>query len=189
MKVLVPADSPIKDLADVKGHKVTFTRPDSNSGCKALLVLLRDEHDMQPDRDYTWGFSLGHEDSIKGVAAKEFEVGARGQRHSGAHGGTRAKSIRNAFRSIHESERFPPATIGIVYNLTPELRDAIRETLLAFRTARHRSGRRIRRRCRRSSCRSTTSTIGPTRGASISWSPKSRKGEIAANCCRCRSAS
>jgi hypothetical protein len=37
-----------------------------------------------------------------------------------------------AFRSIHESERFPPATIGIVYNLTPELRDAIRETLLAF---------------------------------------------------------
>ncbi len=37
-----------------------------------------------------------------------------------------------SFRSIHESERFPPATIGIAYNLTPELRDAIRETLLEF---------------------------------------------------------
>jgi phosphonate transport system substrate-binding protein len=37
-----------------------------------------------------------------------------------------------AFRSIHESERFPPATFGIVYNLTPELRDMIREALLAF---------------------------------------------------------
>jgi phosphonate transport system substrate-binding protein len=37
-----------------------------------------------------------------------------------------------SFRSIHESERFPPATIGIAYNLTPELRDAIRETLLGF---------------------------------------------------------
>ena len=51
-----------------------FTRLDSNSGCKAPLVLLMDEHNMLPDRDYQWGFSHGHEESIKGVAAKEFEV-------------------------------------------------------------------------------------------------------------------
>jgi len=37
-----------------------------------------------------------------------------------------------AFVSIYKSERFPPATIGYAYNLTPELRDAIRETLLEF---------------------------------------------------------
>jgi phosphonate transport system substrate-binding protein len=38
-----------------------------------------------------------------------------------------------AFQSIHDSERFPPAAIGIAYNLTPELRDAIRQTLLDFK--------------------------------------------------------
>ena len=131
MKLLVPADSPIKDVAGLKGRKITLTRPDSNSGCKVLLALLRDEYDMQPDRDYTWGFSLGHEESIKGVAAKEFEVAP-------VASDILARMVEqnevdpNAFRTIHESERFPPATIGIVFNLTPELRDSIRETLLAF---------------------------------------------------------
>jgi phosphonate transport system substrate-binding protein len=131
MKVLVPADSPIKDLADIKGHKVTFTRPDSNSGCKALLVQLRDEYDLQPDRDYTWGFSLGHEESIKDVASKESQVAPVA---SDILAGMVEKGEVDpqSFRSIHESERFPPATIGIAYNLTPELRDAIRETLLGF---------------------------------------------------------
>ena len=74
MQFLVPAGSPIKTLADVKGHKVTFTRLDSNSGFKAPLVLLMDEFKLMPDRDYQWGFSQAHEDSIKGVAAKEMEV-------------------------------------------------------------------------------------------------------------------
>ena len=74
MEFLVPAGSPIKKLADIKGHKVTFTRLDSNSGCKAPLVLLKEKYNLLPERDYQWGFSHGHEDSIKGVAAKEFEV-------------------------------------------------------------------------------------------------------------------
>ncbi|HEY3391952.1 MAG TPA: phosphate/phosphite/phosphonate ABC transporter substrate-binding protein, partial [Lacipirellulaceae bacterium] len=129
MKVLVPADSPIKKLADVKGHKVTFTRPDSNSGCKALLVLLSEEYDLQPDRDYTWGFSLGHEESIKDVAAEEAQV-APVASDILARMVEQGEVDPDAFRSIHESERFPPATIGVAYNLTPELRDAIRQTLL-----------------------------------------------------------
>jgi phosphonate transport system substrate-binding protein len=37
-----------------------------------------------------------------------------------------------SFRSIYESERFPPATIGIAYNLAPELREAIRQALDGF---------------------------------------------------------
>jgi phosphonate transport system substrate-binding protein len=130
MQLLVPADSPIKDIAGIKGHKVTFTRPDSNSGCKAPLVLLKD-HDMQPDRDYAWGFSLGHEESIKGVAAKELEA-APVASDILARMVERGEIDANAVRSIYESERFPPATIGIAYNLTPELRDAIRGALLGF---------------------------------------------------------
>jgi hypothetical protein len=37
-----------------------------------------------------------------------------------------------SIRTIYESEQFPPATIGYVYNLAPELRAAIRETLVGF---------------------------------------------------------
>ena len=49
---------------------MTFVRPRSNSGCTAALVMLMKEHDLQPERDYTWGFSYGHETSIKGIAEK-----------------------------------------------------------------------------------------------------------------------
>jgi phosphonate transport system substrate-binding protein len=131
MQLLVPADSPIKDIAGVKGHKVTFTRPDSNSGCKVLLTLLRDKYNLLPDRDYKWGFSLGHEESIQGVATKELDAAP-------VASDILARMVEKnevdpaSFRSVHESERFPPATIGIVYNLTPELRDTIREALLGF---------------------------------------------------------
>jgi phosphonate transport system substrate-binding protein len=131
MKVLVPADSPIKQLTDIKGHKVTFTRPDSNSGCKALLVLLREKYDLQPDRDYQWGFSLGHVDSIKSVANKEIQV-APVASDILARMVEQGEVNPQSFREIYESERFPPATIGIAYNLAPELRDAIRVALVDF---------------------------------------------------------
>jgi phosphonate transport system substrate-binding protein len=130
MQFLVPAGSPIKNLAQIKGHKVTFTRLDSNSGCKAPLVLLK-ENNLMPERDYQVGFSLGHEDSIKRVAGKELEVVP-------VASDILARMVENkdvdpaAFVSIYTSERFPPATIGYAYNLTPQLRDGIRETLLNF---------------------------------------------------------
>src|SRR6476646_192155 len=118
MEVLVPADSPIKSLADVKGHKITFTRPDSNSGCKALLMLLK-EKGMQPDRDYDWNFSADHKESIKGIASKQYQVapvaGDILQRMIET-GEVDGKSVRNVF----ESDPYPPATLGFVYNLTPE---------------------------------------------------------------------
>jgi phosphonate transport system substrate-binding protein len=134
MQVIVPADSPIKQLRDLRGHKVTFTRPDSNSGCKALLMQLRDQEDMRPDRDYTWGFSLDHEASILGVAAKKYEAAP-------VASDLLERMVENgdvdpaAIRTIYESERFPPATIGYVYNLAPELQASIREALPGFSLA------------------------------------------------------
>jgi phosphonate transport system substrate-binding protein len=130
MQFLVPAGSPIKKLGDVRGHKVMFTRLDSNSGFKAPLVKLMDEQ-MMPDRDYEWGFSQGHEESIKQVAAKEFEV-APVASDILARMVEQGDVKEDEIVSIYESERFPPATLGIAYNLTPELRKSITDTLLAF---------------------------------------------------------
>jgi phosphonate transport system substrate-binding protein len=131
MQLLVPAGSPIKDPAQIKGHKVTFTRLDSNSGCKAPLVLLKEKYNLLPERDYQWGFSLGHKDSISSVAKKEVEVVAVASDILDSM--VANKDVDPAkFVSIYKSERFPPATIGYAYNLAPELRDGIRETLLKF---------------------------------------------------------
>ncbi len=131
MKIIVPADSDIQKVEDLRGRRMTFTRPRSNSGYKAALVLLMDEHNMQIERDYAWGFSYGHDNSIRRVASHEFEAAsvasdlldrmvARGE--IGA----------DAIRSIYESEKFPPGAIGFAYNLMPELREGIREVLLNF---------------------------------------------------------
>ncbi len=131
MEILVPAGSPIKKPADIKGHKVTFTRPDSNSGCKAPFVLLMEEFKLMPERDYQWSFSAGHEDSIKKIAAKELEVAPIASDIL-ARMVEKGEVDPAAVVSIYKSERFPPATIGYVYNLAPELRDGIREVLLGF---------------------------------------------------------
>jgi phosphonate transport system substrate-binding protein len=131
MEFIVPAGSPIKNLDDIKGHKVTFSTLDSNSGCKAPLVLLKEKHNLLPERDYQFGFSQGQEESIKGIAKKEFEVAP-------VASDVLARLKENgeiepaSYVSIHTSERFPPATIGYLYNLTPELRDGIKGVLLSF---------------------------------------------------------
>jgi phosphonate transport system substrate-binding protein len=131
MKIIVPAESDIQKVEDIRGRRMTFTRPRSNSGYKAALVLLMDKHDMQIERDYAWGFSYGHDNSIRRVAAQEFEAAAVASDlldRMVARGEIGADSIR----SIYESEKFPPGAIGYAYNLMPELREGIREVLLSF---------------------------------------------------------
>jgi phosphonate transport system substrate-binding protein len=133
MEFIVPAGSAIKKPEDIKEHKVVFTRLDSNSGCKAPLVLLKDQYGLLPNRDYEFGFSQGHKDSITRVAAKEkgFDVAPVA---SDILDSMIAKNEieKGAVISIYKSERFPPATFGYVYNLDPKLRDAIRDTMLKF---------------------------------------------------------
>jgi phosphonate transport system substrate-binding protein len=131
MQFLVPAGSPIKTLADIRGRKITFTQLDSNSGFKAPLVLLMDEFHLMPDRDYQWGFSQSHTDSIKGVAAKELDV-APVASDILARMVEKGEVDPTSIVSIYTSERFPPATIGMAYNLSPELRTAIREALTNY---------------------------------------------------------
>jgi phosphonate transport system substrate-binding protein len=132
MKIIVPADSDIKEVKDLKGKRMTFVRPRSNSGCTAALVMLMKEHDLQPERDYSWGFSYGHENSIEGIAEKKFSAAAVASDildrmiASGA-------VAEDAISVIYESEPYPPGVIGYAYNLTPELREGIRETLTGFK--------------------------------------------------------
>ncbi len=136
MKIIVPAGSGIKSVEDLKPAaqkrpRVTFTSPDSNSGFKAALVMLMEQRGLLPERDYEWGFSLGHDTSIKDIVAKEADLAPVA---SDVLDGMIAKGevAADAIETVYESERFPPAVLGYAYNLKPELQTAIRDALLAF---------------------------------------------------------
>jgi phosphonate transport system substrate-binding protein len=131
MKIIVPADSEIKKVEDIRGKRMTFVRPRSNSGCTAALVMLMKEHDLQPERDYRWGWSFGHENSIKGIVKKDFMAAA-------VASDILARMIANGeiaesdVKVIYESKPYPPGVLGYAYNLKPELRDGVVETFTTF---------------------------------------------------------
>jgi phosphonate transport system substrate-binding protein len=131
MKIIVPAKSAIQKVDDLKGHTIAFTTPNSNSGCKAAVVLLQDRG-MLPTRDYKWIFSSDHEFSIKGVAAGEYEaapVASDLLQRAISKGLVKPE----AFRVVYESERFPPATFGYAHDLSDELAAKIRQAFLEFK--------------------------------------------------------
>lgn len=131
MKLLVPSASAAQDPKGLAGKKLAFTRPDSNSGFKAAVIYLMGEHSLQPERDYQWGFTAGHDTSILEVANRTHDAApvASDILERMTNDGEVAP---DAFRVIYESERFPPATIGYSHTLSEELRTKIAETLLAF---------------------------------------------------------
>ncbi len=136
MQWIVPADSNIAKPADLKGHKFTFTDTTSNSGFKAPAVLLLSDFKLAPERDYTWGFSYSHEDSIKGICSGDFEVAAVASDMIARAIADPASGIKaEQFRVIYNSSPFPPAALGYAHNLTPDLAAAIKASLLEFKFA------------------------------------------------------
>ncbi len=134
-KIIVPQDSPMQTVRDLRGRKLTFTEISSNSGFKAPAVLLWKDFGLAPDRDYAWGFSYGHEESIRGVASGELAAAAVASDMLARALGDPDESRRvpaEKVRVIYSSERFPPAAIGYAHDLVPELAEAIRKTLLEF---------------------------------------------------------
>ncbi len=131
MQFIAKSDSDIKDLAALRGKRIAFTRPNSNSGYKAALVLLMQKYAMLPERDYQWRFLYGHVEAMAAVAAGEADAAPIA---SDIFAREVAKGVVQAddFRVIYESEKFPPVAFGYAYNLTPELREAIREALLGL---------------------------------------------------------
>jgi phosphonate transport system substrate-binding protein len=129
--IIVPADSPLQKPEDLKGHELTLTSPDSNSGYKAPLALLRSNYGLQPSSDISLRCSLSHDASIAGVVSHKYEAAAVADDMLGRQlsAGTISPT---QFRIIYKSENFPTAGLGYVYNLKPELANKVREALLSF---------------------------------------------------------
>ncbi len=131
MEIIVPADSPIKTPADLKGKKVAFTAPTSNSGFKAPSAILESEFNLKAERDFTPVFSGKHDNSVLGVAHKDYDAAAIANevmfRMFERNVVDKAK-----IRTIYKSETFPTTGYGVAHNLDPKLAEKIKEAFFTF---------------------------------------------------------
>ena len=131
MEIIVPADSPIRTPADLKGHKIAFTDATSNSGFKAPSAILKTDFDLVAKRDFEPVFSGKHDNSILGVVNKDYEAAAI------ANSVLNRMLDRKVFdaakiRSIYKSQTFPTTGYGHAHNLDPMLVAKIKEAFFNF---------------------------------------------------------
>ncbi len=131
MEILTYPGSGIEKVEDIRGKQLAFTSPTSNSGFKAPSAILKADYDMIPERDFEPVFSGKHDNSILGVANKDYL----------------AASIANSVRdrmllrgvisedqlvSIYKSQTFPTTGFGTVYNLHPDLQAKVQAAFFNF---------------------------------------------------------
>ena len=131
MEILTYPGSGIEKVEDIKGGVLAFTSPTSNSGFKAPSAILKEEFDMQADRDFEPAFSGKHDNSILGVANHDYPAA------SIANSVLSRMISRGVINegdvvSIYKSQTFPTTGFGTVYNLTPELRANIEKAFFTF---------------------------------------------------------
>ncbi len=74
MEIITHPASGINSVEEIKGRTRAFTSPTSNSGFKAPSALLKSDFDMVAERDFTPTFSGKHDNSILGVANKDYDA-------------------------------------------------------------------------------------------------------------------
>ncbi len=131
MEIIVPADSDIMSPADIRGRTLAFTSPTSNSGNKAPSALLKSEFGLVKDVDFKTVFSGKHDNSVLGIANKDYEVAAIA--NSIMHRMfDRGVVDPSQIRTIYKSATFPTTAYGHVYNLDPTVAALIKQALFTF---------------------------------------------------------
>jgi phosphonate transport system substrate-binding protein len=131
MEIIVPAQSPIQTVEDLKGHTLTFTSPTSNSGFKAPSAILKAEFGLIADEDFKTSYSGKHENSILGVVNADYEAAAIANSVLGRMI-YRETADANSIRSIYTSQTFPTTAYGHAYNLHPAVAAKIEQAFFTF---------------------------------------------------------
>ncbi len=131
MEIITFEGSGIDSVEDIKGNTMAFTAPTSNSGFKAPSALLKSEFNMIADTDFDTTFSGKHDNSILGVANKDYKVA------SIANSVKQRMIERGVIKEgdtkvLYTSQTFPTTGFGYVYNLKPELQAKIKEAFEGF---------------------------------------------------------
>jgi phosphonate transport system substrate-binding protein len=131
MEIITYPGSGIEKVEDIKGKKMAFTAETSNSGFKAPSALLKSEFGMVAGKDFEAAFSGKHDNSILGVANKDYPAAAIAN-------SVKARMIDRGvvkpdqLKTVYKSQTFPTTGYGIVYNLKPELQEKIKEAFFTF---------------------------------------------------------
>ena len=131
MEILTYPGSGIESIEDIRGKQLAFTSPTSNSGFKAPSAILKGDFDMIQDRDFEAVFSGKHDNSILGVANKDYMAASIAN-------SVKTRMIKRGVINaedvivIYKSQTFPTTGFGTVYNLTPELQAAVQKAFFTF---------------------------------------------------------
>ena len=131
MEIITYPGSGIEKIEDIKGKRLAFTAETSNSGYKAPAALLRDQFKMEAGKDYTPVFSGKHDNSILGVANKDYPAAAIAnsvKRRMEARGVVKPEQTK----VIYTSQTFPTTAYGYVYNLKPELAEKVKQAFFSY---------------------------------------------------------
>ncbi len=131
MEIITYPGSGIEKVEDIRGKKLAFTSETSNSGYKAPSALLRDQFKMEAGKDFEPAFSGKHDNSILGVANKDYPAAAI------ANSVKLRMEARDAVKPeqlkvLYKSQTFPTTGYGHVYNLHPELAKKVRDAFFTF---------------------------------------------------------
>ncbi len=130
LQLITYKDSDIKEIKDLKGRNVAHVTPSSNSGNQAPRALFKAQG-IVPDEDYKVAYSGKHDNSIMGVANKDYEAAPVA---SSVLERMVQKGVVNMddLRVIWESSLFPTTSYGYVNNLDPALAAKVKEAFLTF---------------------------------------------------------
>ena len=132
MEIIVQANGPIQKIEDLKGKTIAFTDPNSNSGFKAPSAILKAQFGLQAEKDFKTAFSGKHDNSIIGVANRDYDAAAV------ANSVRKRMAARNAvdgskLRVIYTSQTFPTTGYGLAHNLKPELAAKIKQAFFTYK--------------------------------------------------------
>jgi phosphonate transport system substrate-binding protein len=131
MEIITYPGSGINKIEDIRGKKLAFTSETSNSGFKAPSALLEQEFKMVAKKDYDPVFSGKHDNSIIGVANKDYPAAAIA---NSVKARMLARNVvkADALKVIYKSQTFPTTGYGHVFNLKPELAAKVKEAFFSF---------------------------------------------------------
>ncbi|MBE2167984.1 MULTISPECIES: phosphate/phosphite/phosphonate ABC transporter substrate-binding protein [unclassified Cobetia] len=130
MEIITYPGSGIDKVEDIKGREMAFTSETSNSGYKAPSAILKSDYGMVAGTDFTPVFSGKHDNSVLGVANKDYPAAAianKVARRMEQRGVIKPEQLK----TLYTSQTFPTTSYGMAHNLTPELQEKIKD---AFRT-------------------------------------------------------
>lgn len=130
LQVITHKDTDIKTFKDMAGRKIAHVTPSSNSGNQAPRALFK-AMGVEPDVDYKVMYSGKHDNSIMGVANKDYDAAPIA---SSVLDRMNQKGVVNIddLRIIWESKLFPTTSYGYAHNLHPDLARKIVYSFLSF---------------------------------------------------------